>query len=124
MTASWAAQGLAAALAEPAAATEEGVTAALAELGGTPTQVAATLDTGQHYGDRGCAFTCPVADYLWTRFPTCAQILVGHSSVLIYLDRDSSQFTFRVPIPAPVAEFAAGFDTGSYSALDAAGVTR
>lgn len=124
MTASWAAQGLAAVLAEPAAITGDGVAAALHELGGTPAQVAATLDAGGHYGDRGCAFSCPVADYLWTRFPTCAQILVGQDNVLIYLDRDSDRFTFRVPIPAPVVAFAARFDTGVYPGLDAAEVTR
>lgn len=124
MNTSWAAQGLAAVLAEPAVVTREEVFAALVELGGTTPAVAATLDAGQHFGDRGCCHSCPLVNFLWARFPTCARIEVGAVQACIWVDGDHRQQpTFLVDLPDPVLQFRIGFDHGGFHALDAAGVT-
>lgn len=124
MTASWAAQGLAAVLAEPVSPTREEVFAELVNLGGTAPQVAATLDAGGFYGDRGCCYSCPLVNYLWSKFPGCTRIEVGAIHALIWVGGDHrEQATFMVDLPDPVLDFRIGFDEGRFDALDAAAVT-
>lgn len=49
--------------------TVEGLSSALAALGGTPGQVADTLSTLGHRGNPGCDASCPVATYLTDLYP-------------------------------------------------------
>ncbi len=96
---------------------EAGVRAALADLGSTERQVAATLRELGLKGERSRAGTCPIANYLYDAFPAAQLVAVSGEAVYAALPGSKLELT----TPQPCRDFVTGFDVGAYPDLVAAG---
>jgi len=93
------------------------VHALLADLGSSPGAVADTLAAQGVQGVPGNSAGCAVARYLFAVVGverSIRSIQVLHGCVRIKRERRPA---LRLPLPAPVARFVAGFDAGRYPAL-------
>lgn len=93
--------------------TREGLTAALAALGGSGDVVATTLRMGGWRGTRGSCVRCPVARYLAEQFPGC-EVDVDYDRGASLAHRSGGSWTALacVDLPEPVENFARRFDRG------------
>lgn len=106
--------------------TEEGVTAALADLDkGGSEDVAIRFEELGATGRRDNASTCPVACYLKTRLPDAEYVVVEREHVyLVGIVRriidgftDSADVRLSVELPDSVSAFVEDFDQGIYPQL-------
>jgi hypothetical protein len=106
-------------LTTPTVDTDEALAAALASLGDTPDQVAATLTEAGVTGHPGRAGSCPVANWLRT---TCGHDdwnpIVDNATVDLHTD-DELDLMFRAATPLAVDHFITHFDSGMWPHLEA-----
>lgn len=94
--------------------TTEGLSGALAALGGTPGQVADTLLDLGHRGNPNCDSSCPVALYLRDLWPDAACSVTedpapGRLVAEVWFDTTRC---VQAPLPEPVERFVRRFDGG------------
>lgn len=92
----------------------EGVSAALAALGGTATAVALRLYAGGHLGIPGDCKDCPTAHYLRAAFPRALDVTVSEGAVGVYV---SPGLELLVLVPDPVTQFIERFDNAEFLEL-------
>lgn len=98
-------------------ATEDGLKAALAALGGTPEEVAKTLADGEYRGKREHACACPVATYVTAVTGREASVL--GAAVMLLVDQSDPRNLRWVDVVSPdaVADFVVSFDNGMFEGL-------
>lgn len=98
-------------------ATEEGLKAALAALGGTPEEVAKTLADGGYRGKRENACACPVAQYVTAVTGREASVL--GTAVMLLVDQTDPHHLRWIDVVSTdaVADFVYAFDTGMFDGL-------
>lgn len=90
------------------------LTTALKSLGANKNKVAATLTSKKVQGDRSESESCPVANFLYKKFPKAVTVDVDSESIEVkWNDCDVS-----VKPPKAVANFIEDFDEGKFPDLD------
>lgn len=92
----------------------------LLSLGGTPNQVAETLQAQGIRGYRASADSCPIAMALNNHYGAGVQAFVTHTDVTLAYDPVGSDVNYEhmVVNPLQVADFISLFDSGKYPELD------
>ena len=94
---------------------KESLTAALKSLGVNKNKVAAYLLSKKLQGDKSESESCPVANFLYKKFPKATSVDVDSESIEVqWRDCDVS-----VKPPKAVANFIEDFDSGKFPDLDA-----
>jgi hypothetical protein len=95
---------------------KESLTAALKSLGVNKNRVAAYLTSKNIQGDKSESESCPVANFLYKKFPKATSVDVDSESIEVrWRDCDVS-----IKPPKAVASFIEDFDNGKFPDLDAA----
>jgi hypothetical protein len=96
--------------------TTDGLTAALAALGDSATQVAQRLTIAGHRGYRGECDRCPVATYLHATITGATQVHVGPDRAAVW-SHSTGAAPVTAVLPVPVVVFVTAFDRGYWPHL-------
>ena len=92
----------------------------LQALGGTPGQVAASLERRGCHGVAGACTVCPIAVYLMRSDLGLHHVAVEEDIAVLFTGGAGQDYT-TVALPDPVQQFIARFDRGGYRQLLAGG---